>query len=162
MTPLELCQRLGAGPFTPLIDAHEVNLDHCVCIVRAENLVALCRLLKEHADTRFDFLSDICGVDYLPRQPRFEVVYHLYSLPFRHRVRLKCRVEPDEAVPTLTGLWPTANWEERETYDMYGIPFAGHPDLRRIYMWEEFDGFPMRKDFPLRGYKDQYNPFGEE
>jgi len=162
MTPLELSQKLKDEPFNPLIEEHDVSLDHCVCIVKAENLVALCTLLKENAETRFNFLSDICGVDYHPRHPRFEVVYHFYSLPHRHRVRLKCRVDLDEAVPTLTNLWPTANWEERETFDMYGIPFAGHPDLRRIYMWEGFEGYPMRKDFPLRGYKDQYNPFGEE
>ena len=90
------------------------------------------------------------------------MVYHLYSIPFIMRARLKCRAGDPPKVPSVVGVWRTANWHEREAYDMYGIQFDGHPDLRRIYMWEEFEGFPMRKDFPLKGYKDAYNPFGED
>ena len=107
-------------------------------------------------------LSDICGVDHYPETPRFEAVYHLYSLPNRWRVRIKCRLGDPPEVPSVTGVWRTANWHEREAWDMYGIRFLGHPDLRRIYMWEGFEGFPQRKDFPLRGYKDKLNPFGAE
>lgn len=133
-----------------------------VIIVRRNGLVPLCTFLKEDPALRFNFLSDICGVDHLPAKPRFEVVYHLYSIPFRYRLRLKCPVGEEETVPTVTGVWSTANWHEREAYDMYGIVFADHPDLRRIYMWEGYDGYPLRKDYPTKGYKDEYNPFGAE
>ncbi|AXA40104.1 NADH-quinone oxidoreductase subunit C [Rhizobium leguminosarum] len=125
-------------------------------------IVELCRFLKEHPALRFNFLSDICGVDHYPEMPRYETVYHLYSLPNKLRVRIKCRLADPPRVPSVTGIWRTANWHEREAWDMYGIRFEGHPDLRRIYMWEGFEGFPQRKDFPLRGYKDKLNPFGAE
>ncbi len=130
-------------------------------LVEPDLIVEVCRFLKEDPELRFNFLADICGVDHFPGENRFEVVYHLYSIPFIMRVRLKCRAGDPPKVPSVTGVWRTANWHEREAYDMYGIRFDGHPDLRRIYMWEEFEGFPMRKDFPLKGYKDAYNPFGE-
>lgn len=131
-------------------------------VVDREVIVEVCRFLKEDADGRFDYLSDLCGVDYHPETPRFEVVYHLYSIPHRHRLRLKCRLGEDQSIPSATPVWSTANWHEREAYDMFGIVFDGHPDLRRIYLWEGFEGYPLRKDFPVRGYKDEYNPFGEE
>ena len=131
-------------------------------LVDPDLVVDLCRFLKDDPELRFDFLSDICGVDHHPEESRFEVVYHLYSIGFKHRVRIKCRAGDPPKVPSVVGVWTTANWHEREAYDMYGIVFDGHPDLRRIYMWEEFEGFPMRKDFPLRGYKDDLNPFGDE
>jgi NADH-quinone oxidoreductase subunit C len=127
-----------------------------------EMIVELCRFLKEQPALRFNFLSDLCGVDHYPATPRFETVYHLYSLPNKWRVRIKCRLGDPPHVPSVTGVWRTANWHEREAWDMYGIRFEGHPDLRRIYMWEGFEGFPQRKDFPLRGYKDRLNPFGAE
>jgi len=130
--------------------------------VAPEHVVELCRFLKEVPALSFNFLSDLCGVDHHPDTPRYEVVYHLYSITHQHRLRLKCRAADPPHVPTVTGIWSTANWHERETFDMYGIVFDGHPNLKRIYMWDEFEGYPMRKDFPLRGYKDAYNPFGEE
>jgi NADH-quinone oxidoreductase subunit C len=129
---------------------------------RPELIVALCRLLKEHPALRFDFLCDICGVDHHTETPRFEAVYHLYSLANKWRVRIKCRLGDPPRVRSVTGVWRTANWHEREAWDMYGIRFEGHPDLRRIYMWEGFEGFPQRKDFPLRGYRDGLNRFGAE
>ena len=140
----------GAG-----IDMHNIE-------VGPENVVELCRFLKDTPALSFDFLSDLCGVDFYPDMPRFEVVYHLYSIAHQHRLRLKCRLGDPPHAPTVTGIWSTANWHERETFDMYGIIFDGHPNFKRIYMWDEFEGYPMRKDFPLRGYKDAYNPYGEE
>jgi NADH-quinone oxidoreductase subunit C len=137
------------------IDMHNIE-------VGPENVVELCRFLKETPELSFDFLSDLCGVDFYPDTPRFEVVYHLYSIAHQHRLRLKCRLGDPPHAPTVTGIWSTANWHERETFDMYGIVFDGHPNFKRIYMWDEFEGYPMRKDFPLRGYKDAYNPYGEE
>ena len=130
-------------------------------VVKKENLLDICRFIKSEKDLKMDWLSDVVGVDYHPREPRFEVVYHLYSITNKLRLRLKVRVADGESVPTVTGMWRTANWAEREAYDMFGIKFEGHPDLRRIYMAEDWEGHPLRKDYPLRGYKDEYNPDGE-
>jgi len=139
---------------------------HCLTVT-LDHLVDLCRFLKEDPLLQFNFLSDLCGVDHHPEEDRYEVVYHLFSIPLQHRLRLKCRLKDTAediapTLPTVTGVWRTANWHERETYDMYGIVFSDHPNLQRIYMWDGFEGFPMRKDFPVRGYKDIYNPFGPE
>jgi len=139
---------------------------HCIQVT-PEHVVDLCRYLKKQTGQQFNFLSDMCGVDYFPAVNRYEVVYHLFSIPQQHRLRVKCRlVDPADGdlptLPTVTGVWRTANWHEREAFDMYGIVFEGHPNLQRIYMWDEFEGYPMRKDFPVRGYKDDYNPFGDE
>ena len=130
-------------------------------IVPPERLAALCRQLHDDPAWRFDFLSDIGGVDYLNRTPRFEVVYHLYSLAGNRRLRLKCPVEAEQPLPTVVDIWPCANWHEREVYDMFGLRFTAHPDLRRIYMADDFVGHPLRKDFPVRGYADHYNPNGD-
>ncbi|MBL4908245.1 MAG: NADH-quinone oxidoreductase subunit C [Sneathiella sp.] len=139
---------------------------YCIS-VGPDHIVALCQYLKEDPSLKFNFLSDLCGVDHYPEKDRYEVVYHLFSIPLQHRLRLKCRPQSETygdapSIPTVTGVWRTANWAERECYDMYGIEFSGHPNLLRIYMWEGFEGYPMRKDFPVKGYKDAYNPFGEE
>jgi len=122
-------------------------------LLRPAALVAACRFLRDDPELRFDFLSSVTGVDRLrlpEPTPRFEVVYHLASLTTKRRVRLKVRVEAEEAVPTVSGVWPTANWHEREVFDMFGVAFAGHPDLRRILMPEEWEGHPLRKDYPLQ------------
>ena len=114
---------------------------------------------------KFTYLVDVCGADYPKREPRFDVVYHLYSFEANRRVRL--RVVTDEAtpVPTVCGVWRAANWSEREVYDMYGVTFEGHPDMTRILLWEGFNGYPLRKDFPVEGidtgsaiYPEYYEP----
>lgn len=101
----------------------------------------------------FDFLSDLCAVDYLEREPRFEVVYHLTDMRRRRRLRVKLPVPADGAnspkVPSVTSIWPTADWHERETFDMFGIVFEGHPDLRRILMPDQWEGHPLRKDYAM-------------
>ena len=101
----------------------------------------------------FDYLIDISSVDNFGEEPRFEMVYELYSLTTHLHLRVKCAVSEDDAekVPTVSDLWPTANWHEREIYDMMGLKFEGHPDLRRILMWDGYPFFPLRKDFPLEG-----------
>ncbi|MCC6763609.1 MAG: NADH-quinone oxidoreductase subunit C [Deltaproteobacteria bacterium] len=112
-------------------------------------LVEICRYLRDDVELAFDFLADVTAVDYIGTTPRFEVVYHLKSLTRGHRLRLKARVsEDDPRIGSLVGVWRGADWLERETWDMYGIRFDGHPDLRRIYLYEEFDGHPLRKDYP--------------
>ncbi len=119
-------------------------------LVRPGDLIRICRHLKEDAGLLYDFLSDLTAVDRLGDHPRFEVVYHLYSLQYKWRIRLKVQVEEGEAVPSVTSVWGAANWHEREVFDMFGISFDGHPDLRRILMPEEWEGFPLRKDYPVQ------------
>jgi NADH-quinone oxidoreductase subunit C len=122
-------------------------------IVPRESIVAACAFLKENHD--FDMLADLCGADRGPEEdPRFEVNYHLFSTIHFNRLRLKVLLSEDDAhVDSVEGLWKTANWHERETYDMVGVIFDGHPDLRRILLPSDFDGFAIRKDYPLRGYE---------
>ncbi|HEY0321008.1 MAG TPA: NADH-quinone oxidoreductase subunit C [Pyrinomonadaceae bacterium] len=124
-------------------------------IVPREHILAACSFLKGAPDIGFDMLVDICGVDRGPEEePRFEVNYHLFSTTKYHRTRLKVVLnEDDPRVQTVTGVWKTANWHERETFDMFGIIFEGHPDLRRILLPDDWEGHALRKDFPLRGYE---------
>jgi NADH-quinone oxidoreductase subunit C len=124
-------------------------------VVPREHIVTACSFLKTWPESRFDFLSDICGADRgAEEDPRFEVNYHLFSTTLHHRLRLKVVLsEDDPHVPTVTGVWRTANWHERETFDLFGVVFNGHPDLRRILLPEDWQGHALRKDFPLRGYE---------
>lgn len=131
-------------------------------VVDKKALRAVCNFLKTDPDLRMNFLVDIAGVDYHPETPRFEVVYRFYSIQKKHRICVKIRIADGEPVPSLTSIWPGADWPEREAYDMFGIIFEGHPNLKRIYLAEDWEGFPLRKDYPLKGYKDRYNPYGEE
>ena len=133
-----------------------VQLSHWVgdwtAIVAAGRLEEVGRHLRDAGGARFDYCSDVTAVDWPARaEARFDVVYCLYSTTLRHRLRLKVRVAEGEAVPSVTGVWAAANWLEREVFDMFGIRFAGHPDLRRILMPEEWQGHPQRKDYPLEG-----------
>ncbi len=123
--------------------------------VRAETLIPLVEFLRKESDLAFDSFVDLCGVDYLDRRPRFEVVIHLYSTSARHRIRVRCQVPDDSlTVPSLTPYWKAANWQEREAFDMYGIRFQGHPDLKRILSPPDTQEFPQRKDYPLKGDRD--------
>jgi NADH-quinone oxidoreductase subunit C len=120
-------------------------------------LVDVCRYLRDEPSLRMDHLADLTAVDYSTYPgddgPRFEVVYNMISTVHHHRVRLKVRVpEDDPRVSSVTSVWQTANWHERETYDLMGIKFAGHPDLRRILLPEDWEGHPLRKEYPLKGY----------
>ncbi|GAB4165293.1 MAG: NADH-quinone oxidoreductase subunit C [Geothermobacteraceae bacterium] len=118
--------------------------------VRKEDIVAVCTFLKQECG--YNFLTDVCGVDYLGQTPRFMVVYHLYNIGEHLRLRLKAPVEEGDArIDTVTGVWSTANWLEREVWDMFGIDFKGHPDLRRILLPDDWEGHPLRKDYPVQG-----------
>ena len=130
-------------------------LGEVTATVPREHIVAVCSHLKTAPDAQFDFLADVCGVDRgVEEEPRFEVNYHLFSTTRFHRLRLKVLVnEEDTRVPTVTDVWRTANWHERETFDLMGVVFEGHPDLRRILLPEDWQGHALRKDFPLRGYE---------
>ncbi|TMJ13463.1 MAG: NADH-quinone oxidoreductase subunit C [Alphaproteobacteria bacterium] len=118
--------------------------------VRREAIVDVCRTLRDQFE--YQQLMEIAGVDYPQRAERFEVVYHLLSLTRNHRIRVRVSTDEDQAVPSVTGLWPVAGWLEREVFDLYGVVFDGNDDLRRILTDYGFRGYPFRKDFPLSGY----------
>ena len=118
-------------------------------LVRREKIVEICAFLRDDPELLFDLAMDLTGVDYLGEVPRFEVVYHLYSLERKHRVRIKVRLhEEDPTIDSVASVWPGMNWYEREAYDMYGIVFRNHPNLKRILMYDGFVGHPLRKDYP--------------
>jgi len=120
--------------------------------VKAGRIVEICRALRDAPEWNFDFLSDLSSVDYPDAEERFEVNYHLFSIGRRHRVRLKARVPEDECrIDSVTSVWAGANFMEREIYDLMGIEFVNHPDLRRIMLTDDFDGYPLRKDYPTEG-----------
>ncbi|HEY0004578.1 MAG TPA: NADH-quinone oxidoreductase subunit C [Pyrinomonadaceae bacterium] len=129
--------------------------DEVTALVPRESIAEICAYLKTAPDFHFNMLSDICGADRGPEEePRFEVNYHLFSTSKHHRLRLKVLLNEEDAhLPTVTSVWRTANWHERETYDMFGVIFDGHPDLRRILLPDDWEGHALRKDFPLRGYE---------
>jgi NADH-quinone oxidoreductase subunit C len=117
-----------------------------------KNIVKICQFLKDDEDLQFKLCEDVTAIDWARRKDRFTVVYHIFSLKHNFRLRLKSDVdESDCSIDTVSSVWKSANWAEREAYDMYGIIFKGHPDLRRMYMPEEFEFHPLRKDFPLTG-----------
>jgi NADH-quinone oxidoreductase subunit C len=119
-------------------------------LIEGDSLLDIVRFLKDKPYT-YSMLLDLTCVDYKGQEPRFEMVYHLFSVPAVQRLRIKARVsEKDLQIDSLTSLWKNANWLEREVYDMFGVSFNGHPDLRRIFMYDGFEGYPLRKDFPLR------------
>jgi NADH-quinone oxidoreductase subunit C len=121
-------------------------------IVAPERVVEVATFLRDSAEGQFDYLSDLTAADWPARTAqRFDVIYCLYSTVKRHRVRIKARVADGQAVPSVTGVWTAANWLEREVFDMFGIVFTGHPDLRRILMPADWQGHPQRKDYPLEG-----------
>ncbi len=118
--------------------------------VKKEDIVAICSFMKK--DLGYNFLADLCGVDYLGQSPRFMVVYNIYNITTKDRLRIKVPVEEADAkVDTVSGIWGTANWHERECWDLMGISFNNHPDLRRILMAADWEGHPLRKDYPLQG-----------
>ncbi|OGR70011.1 MAG: NADH dehydrogenase [Elusimicrobia bacterium GWC2_63_65] len=131
-----------------VLETHAFRGDE-TALVGKEDLLRVAAFLRD--ELGFDMLMDLTAADYLPRDPRFELVCHLYSTRHNYRLRLKCPVGGEApAVASLTGLWAGANWFEREVWDMFGINFEGHPDLRRILMYDGFEGHPLRKDYPLK------------
>ena len=120
-------------------------------IVPATKLLEVGRFLREAPEAAFDFCSDVTASDWPPRAQRFDVIYCLYSTRLRHRVRLKVRAAEAEPVPSVSGIWPAANWLEREVYDLFGVNITGHPNLTRILMPDDWQGHPQRKDYPLEG-----------
>jgi NADH-quinone oxidoreductase subunit C len=136
------------------IEGAKFDREEMTIYVGRDFIRGACVVLKENSDCPFNFLSDITCVDWHPAEPRFEVVYHLLSIPKKERVRLKVRLNSGSpAVESLTSVWPGANYFEREVFDLFGIRFTGHPYLRRLLMPEDWDGHPLRKDYPVEGYR---------
>jgi NADH-quinone oxidoreductase subunit C len=143
----QIIAKAGGAVTGSTIAFGELNIE-----ARADQIVPLLTLLKDDADFQFQQLIELCGVDYPERPLRFDVVYLLLSLTKNLRLRVKVQTDEDTAVPSVTGVYPNADWCEREAFDMYGVFFSGHPDLRRILTDYGFHGHPLRKDFPMTGY----------
>lgn len=158
----ELVQALRGSHPEAIVSAHSFNGDLSLVVTREAVREVATSLKDEHG---FLYIVDVAGVDYPDREERFEVVYHVYNLDTERRVRFKVSAGEEIPVPSLSGVWRGANWPEREAYDMYGIRFEGHPDLTRILLWEGFNGYPLRKEFPVEGidtgsaiYPEYYGP----
>lgn len=123
-------------------------------VVPKSHLRRVCEFLRDVPELGFNFLSDVTGLDRFPVEPRFELNYHLLSLPNRTTLRLRVRANgADPVVPSMTSIWPTANWHEREIFDLFGVKFEGHPNLERLLMPQDWEGYPLRKDYPVQGYR---------
>ncbi|HEX8817513.1 MAG TPA: NADH-quinone oxidoreductase subunit C [Terriglobales bacterium] len=137
-----------------VIEAVKFDRDEMTIVVGRSAIREACALLRDDEDCPFNYLSDVTCVDWFPDEPRFEVIYHLLSIPNKERVRLKVRLNGDSpAVESVTSVWPGANYFEREVFDLFGIRFSGHPNLRRIQMPEDWEGHPLRKNYPVEGYR---------
>jgi len=130
----------------------EIAYGELTLTAKSEEILSLLTFLRDNAQCKFVNVTDICGVDWPEREKRFDVVYHLMSPQLNARLRIKVNVGEGETLPSATSVYPGADWFEREAYDMYGILFSGHPDLRRILTDYGFEGYPLRKDFPVTGY----------
>jgi NADH-quinone oxidoreductase subunit C len=148
MTGKELLDSLGKL-FGPKLVAKTEFRGETTYTIASRDLRDIARLCRD--DLSFDYLVDITSVDNAGQEPRFEIVYELYSLTLAVHLRLKMKIDENEEAETVSDIWPTANWHEREIYDMMGIKFKNHPDLRRILMWDGYPFFPLRKEFPLEG-----------
>ncbi len=141
-----------------IVDAHSYRGDD-TAIVKKEELLDIFIFLRDDKELLYNFMMDLTVVDYLGKEPRFEVVYHLYSLAYNRRVRIKTRVSESEcSVDSIVSIWPSANWFEREAFDLYGIVFKGHPNLSRILLYDSFQGHPLRKDYPIKKRQPQIGP----
>ena len=137
-----------------LVESAKFDCDELTIYVNRADIRRACEVLREDPTTKFNFLSDVTCVDVFPSEPRFEVVYSLLSHARKERIRLIARVPGgDPALESLMGLWPSANFFEREVFDLFGVRFVGHPNMRRIMMPEDWEGHPLRKDYPVEGYR---------
>ncbi len=147
----ELAEYIDAGLPGEIVESRVAH-DELTVVVGAASLVRLLTFLRDDSNCLFKQLVDLCGADYPDRERRFDVVYNLLSIRHNQRIRVKVEAGDDEQIPSVTDIFSSAGWYERETWDLYGIPFAGHPDLRRILTDYGFEGHPLRKDFPLTGF----------
>ena len=141
-----LADALSAGAFEIVAGRDEIP----TIVVPAAQIAEVCRVLRDHPALQFDVCLDVTAADYFPRSPRFHVVYHLVSLSRTFTLRIKVIVPDNTDVPTISSVWPSANWQEREVWDLFGIVFAGHPNLTRLLTPEDWEGHPLRKDYPTQ------------
>ena len=136
------------------VAAAKYDRDELTIVLQRTAIREACAILRDDQQLQFNFLSDITCVDWYPNEPRFDVVYELLAIPRRERLRLKVRLAGDDpGLESVTSVWPSANFFEREVYDLFGVRFAGHPNLRRIMMPEDWEGHPLRKNYPVEGYR---------
>ena len=154
MTNLEDLEKKINSELTTKIKESNINHNQLYVTINSEDLLDVIFLLKTNKNTKFKQLIDITAVDYPENQKRFKMVYLLLSHEFNHRIIVKYAIAENEVIPSLTSIFPSANWMEREIFDMYGIKFNDHPDLRRILTDYGFEGYPLRKDFPLTGFNE--------
>jgi len=147
----ELGERIVANSAGAIGNFH-IAFSELTITAPAHRIVPVLTYLRDNPDLQFQQLLDVCGADYPQREKRFDVVYHLLSMTKNRRIRVKVETDEDTPVPSVVGVYPSANWFERETFDMYGVFFEGHPDLRRLLTDYGFHGHPLRKDFPMTGY----------
>ncbi|MEO9969289.1 MAG: NADH-quinone oxidoreductase subunit C [Hyphomonadaceae bacterium] len=152
ISALEALAETLSGRLPRAIKSHAISHDELTLVIERDHVEPVVRLLRDDSICRFETLIDICGVDYPERSERFEVVYHFLSMQLNQRIRIKLSTDEETPVASIVDIHPSANWYEREAFDMYGIQFSGHPDLRRILTDYGFEGFPLRKDFPLTGH----------
>ena len=154
IAPKEIAEKIKEKFPEQVVDVAEFR-DQVSVIVKRDQIVAMLRYLHDDPLLSFDHLQDLTAVDYLNKKDvRFEVVYNLYSIRFRHNIRIRAQVpDNDPKISSVVPIWAGANWHERECFDMFGIVFSGHPDLRRILMPEDWEGHPLRKDYPLKGFE---------
>jgi NADH-quinone oxidoreductase subunit C len=150
MDPTTVIAALKAAVPDADVEAAESRDSHAVIYVPAARIADIALALRDRPDLRFGLLAELTAVDFYPREPRFEVVYVLVSIEHRLRLRVKVRLGNDAHLATVTGIWPAANWLEREVWDLFGIAFDGHPDPRRLLMPEDWEGSPLRKDYPVQ------------
>jgi len=160
MEPLEIAEKIKEVFPEEVLTVSEFRGQVSVTL-RKNKIRDIARYLHDDPDLYFDYLIDVCGVDYLgKKEKRFEIVYQLYSIKHRRAIRLKAEVsEGDPTIDSVTPVWVGASWHERETFDLYGIKFKGHPDLRRILLPEDWEGHPLRKDYPLKGPAKEWSGF---
>jgi len=136
------------------VEDAKFDRDELSIYVRRDAIREACAILRDAPELRYNFLAEVTAVDWYPSEPRFEVVYHLLSIPNKKRVRLKVRLAADDVrIESVTSVWPAANYFEREVFDLFGVHFEGHPYLRRIMMPDDWQGHPLRKDYPVEGYR---------
>ncbi|RJQ38342.1 MAG: NADH-quinone oxidoreductase subunit C [Nitrospiraceae bacterium] len=160
MKPLEIADKITEKFPDEVLDVREFREQVSVTL-KKDRILEICRYLHDDPDLCFDYLVDICGADYEgKKEKRFEVVYHLYSIERCHAIRLKAEVtETKPEIASVTNIWAGAGWHERECYDMFGIAFSGNSDLRRILMPEDWEGYPLRKDYPVEGTEREWPGF---
>ena len=161
MTEINLAVKKLQEKFPASVSEVKTFRDEVNVTVQKKDIFEICKFLYSDPDLQYQMLTDLCGVDFFPESPRFEVVYLLHSMKKQQRLRLKVKVGDSESVSSVESIWKAADWLEREVYDLFGISFDNHPDLRRILLWDGYEGHPLRKDFPVEG-PDFDKPFVPE